>query len=87
MQELKEMVQQLRDVLEAKQTALQERQEGIDSHELGELVNRKKEIDFFEDSTRQVAVSPFGNKVIIANFKKDMQQIIDRIASIGSEPE
>ncbi len=85
MQELIEMVQQLRDVLEAKQTALQERLEGIDSYVLGELINRKRAIDFFEDSTRQVEVSPFGKKMVIANFKKDQQQIMDRIAGIGGE--
>lgn len=85
MQALKDMVEQLRDGLTAKQNALQERPEGIDSYVLGELVNRKKEIDFFEESTRRVEVSPFGKKGIIENFERDMYQIMNRIDLIGSE--
>jgi uncharacterized coiled-coil DUF342 family protein len=83
MQELKAIVSRLRNVLAEKQRKIETLETGIDNYLFSELINRKDDIDAFEDSCNEVHVSFFEKRQTIKNFEKDAKKIEERIAVVG----
>ncbi|MDW3190967.1 MAG: hypothetical protein R8G66_01345 [Cytophagales bacterium] len=77
MEELHEMVKQLREKLKSKNKSMKD---SINNHSL--LEHRENAIDLFEKSIEDVEKHPFYKNEVLRNYRKEFKQIMKDIDQI-----